>query len=64
MEKSFGNGVIIPTKMRQCNVCKDGLLCSNCNNQINENEEFEANLILLKREAPNQFGYMLAYYVI
>ena len=50
--------------MRQCNVCKDGLLCSTCNNQINENKEFEANLSLLKREAPNQFGYMLAYYVI
>ena len=63
-KKSFENGVIIPTKMRQCNVCKDGLLCSTCNNQINENEEFEANLNLLKREAPNQFGYMLAYYVI
>ena len=63
-KKSFENGVIIPTKMRQCNVCKDGLLCSTCNNQINENKEFEANLSLLKREAPNQFGYMLAYYVI
>ena len=63
-KKSFENGVIIPTKMRQCNVCKDGLLCSTCNNQINEIKEFEANLILLKLEAPNQFGYMLAYYVI
>ena len=63
-KKSFENGVIIPTKMRQCNVCKDGLLCSTCKSQINDNKEFEANLNLLKREAPNQFGYMLAYYVI
>ena len=63
-KKSFENGVIIPTKMRQCNVCKDELLCSNCNNKINENKEFEANLNLLKREAPSQFGYMPPYYVI
>ena len=59
-KKLFENGVKIPTKMRQCNVCKDGVFCSTCNNQINENKEFEANLNLLKREAPNQFGYMLA----
>ena len=50
--------------MRQCNVCKDGILCSTCNNQINENKELEANLNLLKRKAPNEFGYMLPYYII
>ena len=27
-KKSFNNGVIIPTKMRQCNECKDGILCT------------------------------------
>ena len=37
-KKSFENGVIIPTKMRQCNSCKDGILCTTCNNQINENK--------------------------
>ena len=58
-KKSFSNGVIIPTKMRQCNACKDGILCTTYNNQINENKEFEANLKLLKRETPNEFGYML-----
>ena len=63
-KKSFNNGVIIPTKMRRCNACKDGILCSTCNNQINENKEFEANLNLLKREAPNRFGHMLPYYEI
>ena len=63
-KKSFNNGVIIPTKMRQCNECKDGILCVTCNNKINENKEFEANLNLLKRKAPNEFGYMLPYYKI
>ena len=61
-KKSFNNGVIKPTKMRQCNVCKDGKLCTTCNNLINENKEFEANLSLLNRKAPNEFGYMLPYY--
>ena len=48
--------------MRRCNECKDEILCKTCDNQINENTEFEANLSLLKREAPNQFGYMLPYF--
>ena len=30
-----------------------------CNNQINENKEFEANLNLLKRDKPNDCGHML-----
>ena len=51
-KKSFNNGVIIPTKMRQCNEYKDGILCVTYNNQINENKEFEANLNLLKRNLP------------
>ena len=49
-KKSFKNGVKIPTKMRQCNSCRDGILCTTCNNQINENKEFEANLNELKRK--------------
>ena len=63
-KKSFNNGVIIPTKMRQCNACKDGILCATCNNQINEYKEIEANLNLLKREKLNDFGHMLPYYKI
>ena len=31
-------------------------------NQVNENKKFETTLYLLKRHAPNQFGYMLPYY--
>ena len=61
---SFNNGVIIPTKMRQCNACKDGILCATCNIQINKNKEFAANLNLLKREKPNDRGHMLPYYII
>ena len=63
-KKSFENGVIISTKMRHCNTCKDGVLCITCKNQTKENKEFEANLNLLKRDVPNRFGHMLPYYVI
>ena len=33
-KKSFNNGIVIPTKMSQCNECKDGVLCTTCNNQM------------------------------
>ena len=59
LEKSFDSGILIPTKMRFCNECNDIKMCDRCNNQINENKEFEAKLNLLKRNAPNEFGYML-----
>ena len=58
---SFQNGIIIPTKMRQCYEGNDKILCMTCNNQVNENKEFEANLYLLKRQAPNDFGYKFSY---
>ena len=63
-KKSFINGVIIPTKMTQCNECKDEILCVTCYIRINENKEFETTLNFLKRKAPNEFGYMLPYYKI
>ena len=50
--------------MKFCNECKDGMLCTTCNNQINENKEFEANLNELKRHPPNEFAYMPPYYEI
>ena len=47
-KKSFNSGVLIPTEMRFCKeFCKEKY-CDRCNNQINENNEFEANLNLLK----------------
>ena len=62
-KKSINNGIIIPTKMRRCDICNDKL-CEKFNNQVNENKEFEANLNLLKRKAPYDFGYMLPYYEV
>ena len=63
-KKSFGSGRVIPTKMRFCNDCNDKKMCNKCNNQINENKEFDANLNELKRHPPNEFGHMLPYYKI
>ena len=37
-KKSIDNGIMIPTKMRRCNECKDAILCDECNNQVNENK--------------------------
>ena len=62
-KKSFKNSVVIPVKKRRCNNCNGEILCNECNNQVNENKEFEANLKLLKRDIPNQFGHMLPYYI-
>ena len=62
-KKSFNHGIIRPTKMRRCNKCTGERLCDGCNNQVNENKEFEANLNLSKQEAPTQFGHMLPYFV-
>ena len=62
--KSFDSGIIIPTKMRFCIECDDNKMCVKCKNQVNEKKEFEANLNLLKRKAPNELGYMLPYYII
>ena len=61
-ENSFDSGIIIPTKMRRCNECKDRILCTTCNIQINENNEFEANINEIKRHPPNEFEHMLPYY--
>ena len=63
-KKSFDSGIIILKKMRFCNECNDKEMCNKCNNQINESNEFEANLNELKRHPPNDFGYMLPYYKI
>ena len=61
-KKSFDSGIIIRTKMRFCNECNDKNMCNKCNIQFNENKEFDANLSELKRQPPNDFGYMLSYY--
>ena len=58
-KKSCNSEVVIPIKTRFCNKCTYKLICYECNNRVNENKKFEANLNLLKRKAPNQFGHML-----
>ena len=63
-KKSFNSGVIVPAKMRFCNEYDGEKLCNKCNNQINENNDFEANLNELKRHSPNDFGQLLPYFVI
>ena len=62
-KKSFNNGIVMPAKNGRCDKCRGKILCATCNNQINKNKEFEANLNLIKRKGPNEFGYMLPYFV-
>ena len=50
--------------MKRCNDCKEGILCTTCNIQVNENKEFEANFNEIKRHPPNEFCYMLPSYKI
>ena len=57
-KKSFNSGVDIPAKMRFCNECNGNIICNRCKNQMNESKDFEANLNLLKRQGPNDFGHM------
>ena len=47
-KKSFDSGIVISTTMRFCNECNDRKMCNNCNHQINEKKEFEANLNEIK----------------
>ena len=62
--KSFDSGIIIPAKMKLCDEYNDNKMCDKCNNLINENKEFEVSLNELKRQPPNDFGYMLPHYKI
>ena len=61
-KKSFSQGVVIPHEMRKCNQCKKDSLCDNCDELVNQNKEFSANLNELKREPPNNNGHMLPKY--
>ena len=61
-KKPFNNGIIIPTENRHCNECKSEILCTTCNNQVDENKEFEAKLNLIRRQAPNEVGQLPPFY--
>ena len=58
-KKSYSQGVVIPHKIRNCGECQKDILCDGCDKFVNQNKEFSANLNELKRQAPNQCGYML-----
>ena len=47
--------------MRRCNECKNRMLCTICNNEVNKNKEIKANLNLIQRQTPIEFGHMLLH---
>ena len=63
-KKSFSMGVVIPHKIRNCCDCKKDILCDDCDELVNQNKEFSANLNELKREKPIDSGHMLPNYII
>ena len=63
-KKSFDSGIIIPMKKRFCNESNEKKMRIKCNNQINENKEFRADLNELKRHPPKEFDYMFPYYKV
>ena len=62
-KKSFSQGVVIPHKMRNCNICTKDLLCDGCDKLVNQNKIFSANLNEIKRLSPIEFGHMLPKYI-
>ena len=63
-KKSFSQEIIIPHKMRNSSDCKKDILCDRCDNLVNQKKDFSANLNEVKREKPNDRGYMLPKYII
>ena len=63
-KKKFSQGVVISHKMKNCSDCKKDTLCESCDNLINQKKDFSGNLNELKRQPPNEFGYMLPQYII
>ena len=50
--------------MRNCNKCTKHQLCDNCDKLVNQKKEFSANVNELKRQSPNEIGYMLPTNII
>ena len=48
-KKCFETGIIIPSKTRDCENCKENNLCEDCVLKTKQVKEFEANLNELKR---------------
>ena len=38
-KKSFGQGVVIPHKMRNCSDCKNDILCDECDKLVNQTKK-------------------------
>ena len=56
--------VVIPHKTRNCDNCKKKhILCDGCDKLVNHKREVSANLNEVKRQPPNEFGYMLPKYI-
>ena len=63
-KKSFGQGVVIPHKMRNCSDCKNDILCDECDKLVNQTKKFSSNLKEMKRQPPDEFGQMLPKYIM
>ena len=48
--------------MTFCNENNDERMCNKCNIQVKEKKEFETNLYPIRKEAHNEFSYLLPYY--
>ena len=64
-KKFFSNGVIIPTRMGNCENCEKSVekICDICKSKTKQTKEFKAKIIDLKRKPTNKYGHMLAFYV-
>ena len=55
-------GVVNPQMMRDCNKCRKDVWCNEDDKLVNQDKEFSANLNELKRQAPDENGFMLPWY--
>ena len=52
-KKGFAYDVIIPPKLRNCNICSKNVYCYICDKFVNQTKEFSADLNELQRKPPN-----------
>ena len=60
-KRSFESGIIIPKKLRYCTECHENINCDDCDKKINQIKEFSPNFNSLKRQPPDENGYMLPW---
>ena len=56
----------MPTRMEKCEECVESVdtICDVRRSKIKKTRKFNANLQEMKREAPNESGHMLPYYLL